>query len=121
LLLLRTVIGASAIAESAFYFFGSETEVKSFIAGLVLAVTGSVLLIGFRTQLAGIVFALTKFLVLISWVSRPAADPITSLWTDLYAVSIAFAVVLLGPGSLSLDSRLFGPREIIIPEKDRQA
>jgi uncharacterized membrane protein YphA (DoxX/SURF4 family) len=121
LLLLRTVIGVAAVAESVFYFSGSEIGPKSLIAGLVLAVSGVVLLIGFRTQLAGIVFALTKFLVLISWVGRPAGDPIASLWADLYAVSIAVAVVLLGPGSVSLDNRLFGPREIIIPGTTRRA
>jgi len=30
---------------------------------------------------------------------------------------MAAAVVLLGPGALSLDARLFGRREVTIPEK----
>jgi hypothetical protein len=36
---------------------------------------------------------------------------------DLAAISVA--LVLLGPGSFSLDACLFGRREIIIPERRR--
>ena len=33
----------------------------------------------------------------------------------------AVAVALLGPGALSLDCRLFGPREIVIPTPTRRS
>ena len=33
----------------------------------------------------------------------------------LFAVIMSAAIVLLGPGAVSLDARLFGRREIIIP------
>jgi hypothetical protein len=39
--------------------------------------------------------------------------------TALSAV-IALAVICLGPGALSLDARLFGRREIIIPTSFRK-
>jgi uncharacterized membrane protein YphA (DoxX/SURF4 family) len=33
-------------------------------------------------------------------------------------IIVALAIALLGPGAISLDSRLFGRREIIIPDSD---
>jgi uncharacterized membrane protein YphA (DoxX/SURF4 family) len=51
----------------------------------------------------------------LSWFSLPAANQFeTKMMTILIGV-VALAVVLLGPGALSIDARLFGRREIIIP------
>jgi hypothetical protein len=36
-----------------------------------------------------------------------------------FAVAAAVAIVLTGPGALSLDARLFGRREIVIPRTPR--
>ncbi len=44
-----------------------------------------------------------------------------SPWAAIYAISIAIAVALIGPGSVSLDCRLYGPREVIIPAADRNS
>jgi uncharacterized membrane protein YphA (DoxX/SURF4 family) len=37
----------------------------------------------------------------------------------LNMAAMSLALVLLGPGAISLDARLFGRREIIIPESRR--
>jgi len=33
----------------------------------------------------------------------------------VFAIAVLFGIVVLGPGAFSLDARLFGRREIIIP------
>jgi uncharacterized membrane protein YphA (DoxX/SURF4 family) len=38
---------------------------------------------------------------------------------SIYLAVISLAIVLLGPGAFSLDARLFGRREIVIPEASR--
>jgi hypothetical protein len=40
-------------------------------------------------------------------------------WIVALVLAVAAAVVPLGPGALSLDARLFGRREIIIPRSPR--
>jgi uncharacterized membrane protein YphA (DoxX/SURF4 family) len=121
LFLLRAVIGANALAESVFYFSGSGLDLKGLVAGLLLVVSGSLLLIGFWTTPASVVFLSIKVAILISKASRPVSDAIDSPWVALYAVTIAIAVALVGPGSISLDCRHFGPREIIIPPTQRES
>ena len=118
LLFLRVVIGITALVESGLYFSSSGLDPKRIGIGVVLAVSGLLLLIGLRTALASVIFASVKFAALFSWIDRAGAAD--SRWAALYAIAIAVAVALLGPGSVSLDCRLFGPREIIIPPESRR-
>jgi uncharacterized membrane protein YphA (DoxX/SURF4 family) len=113
------VIGITASTESILSLSGSGGGWKGLALGLVLATSGLLLLIGLRTTLASAAFACVKFAILASWVGRPAANTIGSPWETLYGLTIAIAVALLGPGSISMDSRLLGPREIIIPSDER--
>jgi hypothetical protein len=41
------------------------------------------------------------------------------LLPGIQVVALAVVVALLGPGALSVDARLFGMREIVIPRSDR--
>jgi uncharacterized membrane protein YphA (DoxX/SURF4 family) len=120
LLLLRVVIGVTALEESALYFSGFGLEPKGLLVGLVLVVSGTLLLIGLQTAPASVVFASVNLASLVSsWVgsARAADSPLAAL----YAIAIAVAVALMGPGSVSLDCRLHGPREISIPAANRRS
>jgi uncharacterized membrane protein YphA (DoxX/SURF4 family) len=73
------------------------------------------LVIGFLTPLTAVLTGLGSIGIAFSWV--PGSNP---NWLDLRLVTffvtiMAAAIAFLGPGAFSLDSHLFGRREIIIP------
>ena len=69
--------------------------------------SGALLVIGLLTPVAGMVVAAGAAAVAL-------AD---AGWTNVSLVVLAAAVVLLGPGAISVDSRLFGRKTIIIPRR----
>lgn len=72
---------------------------------------GALLVVGFLTPIA----ALSMAVALVVSLSRSALQPL-----DLSVLLLAggcVALALLGPGSWSLDARLFGRREIVIPRR----
>lgn len=84
------------------------------IIGLLAIVSGILLLIGFLTPVVcPIVFAGNAAAVILSVASNQNA----AVLPEIYAIGLAAAVALLGPGAFSLDARIFGRREIIIPPK----
>jgi uncharacterized membrane protein YphA (DoxX/SURF4 family) len=81
---------------------------------LLALVSGLLLLIGYVTPLAGLVAGLYSLSASLSLL--PATSPISfGKMTAVFATVIAVALVCLGPGAFSVDARLFGRREIIIP------
>jgi uncharacterized membrane protein YphA (DoxX/SURF4 family) len=87
---------------------------ENWIAGLALAGSGTLLLAGFFTPIAGAVMAFTT---VVAGASLPPARAnfIGQPLSMVFVAIIAIAVALLGPGAFSLDRHLFGCREIIIP------
>lgn len=83
--------------------------------GLVAIATGVLLLVGFLTPVAGALVGLGTLGIALAWF--PAATPnlFDAKLPVVFAVIISAAIVFLGPGAFSIDARLFGRREIIIP------
>jgi hypothetical protein len=53
----------------------------------------------------------------LSFAFAPSAAPCYPTGAALaQTIIVALSIALLGPGAISLDSRLFGRREIIIPD-----
>ena len=77
----------------------------AWLAGLAGVAAGVLLLIGFLTPIAAAAagFALMGMGLTVGFVTL-----------------VAFATILLGPGAYSLDARLFGLREVIIPSRTSQ-
>jgi hypothetical protein len=114
LLLLRVALGTSVLIQAGAYLAGrSDSASEAWIAGLLSAAAGISLLIGLVTPwaaaLAGVLAGAARASVI------PLPDTALAPSVTLLA-AIAIAVVLLGPGAYSLDARLFGLREIIIPK-----
>ena len=85
----------------------------------MMILSGVALVAGFLSVLAGSAIALGVIGMALGWFLSPAAglfDP--SITTGLVVV-VATYIVLLGPGALSVDARLFGFREIVIPRSPK--
>lgn len=120
LLLLRATVGLTAIAAGVFYFSGQPDPVLGkWILGLVLTASGATLAIGFLTPFAGLLVGLCFLGVAISWFPAPAWGVHDGRVVAFGIVITAAAISLLGPGAFSLDGRLFGRREIVIPPSSR--
>jgi len=118
LLLLRAAIGVTAIVQGVVYLAKPDNSIFGMrIVGVLAVASGALLLIGFLTKATSALAGLSS--VGLSWVP---ALPLNSFDTRLslfFVTVMTAAIILLGPGAFSLDSRLFGRREIIIPHNTR--
>jgi uncharacterized membrane protein YphA (DoxX/SURF4 family) len=120
LLLLRVIVGVLAIIQGYLYLARADKWTPGVLlpSGLLL-ITGLCLLVGFLTPVVSALAGLGCIGSLISVFPPPAYNlfdgPVVSLEMIVMVVSLA----VLGPGAFSLDARLFGRREIVIPPPPR--
>ena len=111
MLLLRVLVAVSVIVQTVAYLRAAETLAGWSIVALLLA-SAACLLLGFVTPVAAVLIGLTS-LGLAFWTTP---YPIQ----ELEVVVLAIVIALLGPGAFSIDARMFGRREILIPVTRRQ-
>jgi uncharacterized membrane protein YphA (DoxX/SURF4 family) len=119
-LLLRVAVGLTAIGTAVFHFStAADPSLAQWSLAFVLIASGASLAIGFFTPFAALLAGLCFLGTALGWL--PAV-----FWTlhDARLVGTAVivtssAIALLGPGAFSLDGRLFGRREIVIPPLSR--
>jgi len=117
LLLLRLAIGSSALLNAVGFLVSSEARaIGPVVLSVVVALVGLAIVLGFLTPFVGTMAAVVHLLSLFSgrltFGSPLGGQPVT---TNIELAVLSISVVLLGPGAFSLDARLFGRREIIIP------
>jgi len=121
LLLLRAAVGLSAAAGGIFCLSGPfNSSLEKWLLGLVLIVSGTVLTAGFLTPIAVLLVGFCFLGIALSWFPTPswALHDVKLLAAGMIIAAVALA--LLGPGAFSLDGRLFGRREIVIPPPSRK-
>jgi uncharacterized membrane protein YphA (DoxX/SURF4 family) len=79
------------------------------------------LVIGFLTPAASAVVAVTFAAIVLSRVVGLPLSSFVDRDAGLFVIADAVAIVLIGPGAFSLDARLFGRREIVIPHDPHAA
>ena len=79
------------------------------ILELVTAGAAILLLIGLWTPLAGALIAVAELGLAVLHPAEP--------WMHVHFAAIGAALAMLGPGGCSLDARLFGRKQIRIPQR----
>lgn len=112
LLILRVALGITTLYYGVEYLSESGDSVfLNWVLGFTIIAAVIFLLIGFLTPPAA-------FITLAGGIFSLVGGQ-TSNVIEIYALILATAVVLLGPGGFSLDARLFGRREIVIQKNAR--
>lgn len=113
LLLLRSAVGLRLVFEGLRCVLNSQAlNPTAWVLGLVALLIGISFALGFLTPLAGTICALAATAV---WLWHPAWISALGDFASLNTIVVAIAILLLGPGAISLDAYLFGRRRIIIP------
>jgi uncharacterized membrane protein YphA (DoxX/SURF4 family) len=121
LLLLRVVFGLVIVTEGLFYLDEPNPTAATLFLGLSALAAGGLLLIGFATPIAAAIVAAGTVGVGLSIL--PAATPtlFDSRIPFIFGLTILVTIIGLGPGAFSIDARVFGRREIIIPPRAPQS
>jgi hypothetical protein len=118
LLLLRAAVGGSASAMGMLYLSGlmQRGPLLGAVAS-VLILSGAALMIGFMAPLASLFVGLCGSGMVLSRVPGLPFSLVGARLVALIIVIVAIGIALLGPGAYSVDSYLFGRREIVIPPR----
>lgn len=114
LLLLRCELGAATIIQGSHYFMDTASMSGSrVVLATLLIASGVSILLGFLTPISGLLVLAGGIVSLI--VAFPIfTGPFSSTVTSPFLLSAT--LILLGPGAVSIDSAIFGRREIVIPK-----
>ena len=115
MLLLRGVFALSLLAQGQFYLRAADGAPVMWLVGLAALAAGMLLLLGFLTPVAGAVTGVGAIAVALSALPSCTPSLFDSKLAFVFAVTMLIGIVSLGPGAFSLDARIFGRREIIIP------
>ncbi len=115
MLLLRAVLGVTILAEGWHYLRAPDSGLAAWLIGLLALAGGALVLIGLFTPVAASVVATGVAGVGLSLLPACSPSLFDSGMTIVFGLTMLLTVAGLGPGAFSVDARLFGRREIIIP------
>ena len=118
LLVLRTALGIPLLVEGIALLadWRNTTSWLIIVAPISVAV-GITLQVGYSVGLGAVAGAAAVIAVHFSALHGERLNLFSSRIACFLAMSIAIALVFLGPGAFSIDARRFGRREIVIPPR----
>jgi len=115
---MRGVFGIAVLIEGRFYLEQPAATALTWAAGLLAVIAGGMLIAGFLTPIAGTLLALEALGLALAVVPVPTPNIWDSQTAAILGATILVAITGLGPGAFSVDARVFGRREIIIPRAE---
>jgi uncharacterized membrane protein YphA (DoxX/SURF4 family) len=114
-LLLRAALGLAIVVQGVTCIPGPNGSLGAWTVSSLAVLAGALLVLGLLTPLVAAVIglgALASGLELL-----PVCTPVIfdSRLSIALGAAMLVAIAVLGPGALSIDARMFGRREIIIP------
>jgi len=120
LVILRIAVAMNAIAQGLCALAASTGAFSlPWALGLFAIITGIMLLLGLLAPVAAVVLTLGYLINGVTLFLTTDAGKHANAFTAFYLAAMSTALILLGPGAFSVDARLFGRLEIIIPEGRR--
>jgi uncharacterized membrane protein YphA (DoxX/SURF4 family) len=116
LVLLRIALGMTGIAEG-LTCFTRAASLESYCFGIILLASGGLVSVGLLTPYAAMIAAITAVGRNVVHLALPPSTIQQSPLSEALIIVVGVALALLGPGLFSLDFRLFGHREIVIPRR----
>ena len=105
------------LVEGGFYIGEANSTPPSWFIGLLAFAAGVLLLIGFLTPIVGAVVAAGAAGVGLSLLPACTGSLFDSRISLIFGLTMLVTIIGLGPGAFSVDARVFGRREIIIPPR----
>jgi uncharacterized membrane protein YphA (DoxX/SURF4 family) len=116
LLILRASVGVSAILHGWASIPGHESgSLRLWSFAAVLCLGGAALTAGVLTVFAGAAVGIAELVTASSLLPFPTNLLAHSQAASALVILMTISVILIGPGAFSIDSRLFGLREVRIP------
>jgi len=113
LLLLRLVVGGAASSQAWLLMIANHGTVNmSVVVALLAFVIGVALIIGLMTPIASVLLAAGALFLTLESSILGHLSLFESGMARLEFIVMSVALTFLGPGTLSLDARLYGRREI---------
>jgi len=107
--------------EGGFYLREPNPTSAAWLIGLAAVAGGGLLLIGLFTPIVGATVGAGAIGVGVSLLPACSPNVFDSQSALVFALTMLLTVIGLGPGAFSVDARVFGRREVIIPPRTPQA
>jgi uncharacterized membrane protein YphA (DoxX/SURF4 family) len=118
---LRAAIGFTAMVQGVYLSGQGDSTPGTWAVVFLVILSGALLLLGLLTPAAAILLGLGSVAAAHLWFTATAQNLLDNWLSLIIGIMMVAAIMLLGPGAYSLDARLFGRREIIIPQASRSS